>query len=49
MATKYSDSKRTDRSHDKSIQRRISRHEKDLNQYLAERAFKRLMVEVNGR
>lgn len=51
MATtvKRADSNRTEQAHDKSIQRRISRHEKDLDKYFAERAFRRLMVEVNGR
>ena len=49
MATKHHDSKRTDRSHEQSIQRRISTHEKDLDRHLADRAFRRLMLEVNGR
>ena len=47
MATKHHDSKRTSRSHEQSIQRRISTHEKNLDRYLAERAFKRLMAEFN--
>jgi len=48
MAT-HTDSKRTIVSHDKAVVRRISQHEKNLERYLADRAFKRLMVEVNGR
>lgn len=49
MATKHHDSKRTSRSHEQSIQRRISTHEKNLDRHLADRAFRRLMLEVNGR
>lgn len=48
MAT-HIDSKRTIVSHDRAVVRRISQHEKNLERYLADRAFKRLMVEVNGR
>ena len=47
MATKHHDSKRTSRSHEQSIQRRISTHEKNLDRHLADRAFKRLMAEFN--
>lgn len=48
MAT-HTDSKRTERSHDKAVTLRVSRHTKNLDQHLAGRAFKRLMREVNGR
>ena len=47
MAAKHHDSKRTSRSHEQSIQRRISTHEKNLDRHLADRAFKRLMAEFN--
>lgn len=47
MATKHHDSKRTSRSHEQSIQRRISTHEKNLDRHLTDRAFKRLMAEFN--
>lgn len=43
------DSKRTSRSHDKAVSRRVSRHEKDTERYLADRAMRSLMIEVNGR
>ena len=49
MATKHHDSKRTDRSHDKAAALRVSRRMKNLDQHLADRAFRRLMLEVNGR
>ncbi len=45
MAT-HTDSKRTSRSHDKAVTRRVARHEKNLDHYLAERAFRRLMASV---
>ena len=48
MAT-HTDSKRTSRSHDKAVTRRVARHEKNLDRHLADRAFRRLMLEVNGR
>lgn len=45
--TKRTDSNRTERSHDTSISRRVSRHEKDLSRYLADKAFRSLMAEHN--
>lgn len=39
----HTDSKRTSRSHDTAVSRRVARHEKNLDRYLAERAFRRLL------
>lgn len=45
----HADSKRTSVSHEKSIQRRVSTHEKNLSQYLADRAFARFCREHNAK
>lgn len=48
MAT-HTDSKRTEHSHDRAVVRRISQHEKNLERYLADRAFARFCREHNAK